>query len=195
MLARVPGRETHGCEIDRERLLAIELADQRARLVFIRRRAAAARERVRRDREETREREPARDILDVRIEPAVLVNHDDGGSLRRRLGRMCDIAADGAAGAVEALAAGDELRVVLRDGRRGGVVVLEQRQEQRRGRRAAREPCEPREELAAVHAFVRVFVVELDDAAVHASASGMRSQSSRYTMIPGKATLRIETIT
>jgi len=57
----------------------IELADQLARLILVRGGAALGREEVRGERDEALERQTAGDVLDVRIEAAVLVDHDHAG--------------------------------------------------------------------------------------------------------------------
>ena len=57
-------------------LVGIERADHVAGLVLVRRRAAERREHVDGKREEAFERDAPRDVLDVRIEPAVLMDDD-----------------------------------------------------------------------------------------------------------------------
>ena len=54
---------------------------QFARRVFARGRAAGDGEEVGREGEKAFDREPPRHVLDMRIEPAVLVNDDHGGTL------------------------------------------------------------------------------------------------------------------
>ena len=56
-------------------LFRVELGEELRRLFLVARIAAQRRQRVRRERDEVLDRKPARDILDVRIEAAVLVDH------------------------------------------------------------------------------------------------------------------------
>jgi hypothetical protein len=58
------------------RLGLLELAEQFARLVLVAGIAAEREQRVRRERDEVVERQPARDVFDVRIEAAILVHHE-----------------------------------------------------------------------------------------------------------------------
>ena len=62
--------------------------------------------------------------------------------------------------------------IVLRHGLGLGVVVLQDRQEGRRGRRAAGQGGEAVEEGPAVHAAMGEIVVEVDDALIHAGPPG-----------------------
>ena len=65
------------------RFRLIELGEHLARPVFVARIPAEREERVGREGDEVVERQTARDVLDVRVETAVLVNDDDSGSCRR----------------------------------------------------------------------------------------------------------------
>ena len=135
------------------------------------------------------------------------MDHDDGRPLRVARFRPRHISIDGAARRIEVLPARFQRGIVDGDCRCNRIAILEERQEEARRGRAAGEPRQSREEFAARHAAVGVFVVELDglsegtlpfsDAATHvctpwmaegerprclslpASASGIRSQSSR----------------
>src|SRR3546814_19171690 len=64
----------------------IGLADHLARLVFVGRGATLIGEHVGRDREEARERDAARDILDMWGEPAIFVNDDHRCAVPRHPG-------------------------------------------------------------------------------------------------------------
>ena len=68
-------------------LRLVQLGEGVARLVFVARIAAQRRQRVGREGHEAVEREAARDVLDVRIEAAVLVDHQHRRQpgVRRRL--------------------------------------------------------------------------------------------------------------
>ena len=71
-------------------LRAIDLAEQLATLLVVARIAADRRETVRRERHEVLEREAPRDVLDVRVEAAVLVDRRGSraaGWYRRSPGR------------------------------------------------------------------------------------------------------------
>ena len=72
----MPLKERHRGGDAMRGLLGIERADHVARLVLIRRRAAERREHVDGVGQEAFEREAPRDVLYVRIEPAVLVDDD-----------------------------------------------------------------------------------------------------------------------
>ena len=63
----------------------IERGDHVAALVLVGRRAAERRQHVDREAEKAFEREPPRDVLDVRIEPAVLVDDDHRRTFSLRL--------------------------------------------------------------------------------------------------------------
>ena len=145
-----------------ERSLAIELADELSRLVLVRGRAAARGQRIGSDRQETGERHAPRDILDMRVEPAVLVDDDDGRPLRVARFRPRHVGIDGAARRIEALPARFQRGIVDGDCRRNRIAVLEERQQEARRGGAAGEPCQAREELAARHGAVGVFVVKID---------------------------------
>ncbi len=64
-------------------LHAIDLAEQLATLGVVARVAAHRREAVGRERHEALERDAARDVFDVRVEAAVLVNDEDRGQAVR----------------------------------------------------------------------------------------------------------------
>ena len=89
---------------------------QVARCVFVGRRAANQRQEIRRERQESFQREAPRDILDMRVEAAVFVNGNNGRTLA--LGRRAnEVAVDLAMGRI----VGDALRrqapVIGGDGR------------------------------------------------------------------------------
>jgi hypothetical protein len=72
-------------------LLGVLLGENRARLVLVAGVAADGRQRIRREGDVAHHREAARDVLDVRVEPAVLVYHHHAGQLAG-LGRAREIA-------------------------------------------------------------------------------------------------------
>src|SRR5690606_31486735 len=78
---------------------AVELPEQLARAILIAGIAAERRQRIGRERDEPTERDAAGNVLDVRIQPAVLVNDDDAGPRLRRAGGRDEIAAKGAGAA------------------------------------------------------------------------------------------------
>ncbi len=129
-------------------------------------RAAERRQQIDREGEEAFEREPARDVLDVRVEAAVLVHDDHGRALGFDL-EARQIARDARAGGVIGPGLCHEPRVVGSDGRGARVVILQQgQQRQRRGARAG-DPGQAIEELAAAEAAMRKIVIEIDDALIH----------------------------
>ena len=75
------------------RLGLIELREHLAGLVFVAGIAAEREQRVRRERDEVVERQAARDVLDVRVQPAVLVDDEDRRQLAGGLGRPHEVAA------------------------------------------------------------------------------------------------------
>jgi hypothetical protein len=68
------------------RLGLVELLEQFARLVLVTRVAAEREQRVGREGDEAVQRQPARDVLDVRVQAAVLVHHQHQ---RQRAARPC----------------------------------------------------------------------------------------------------------
>ncbi len=104
-------------------LVGLEIGEHIARLVLVGWRAAIGRQHVGGEGEKAFEREPPRDVLDVRVEAAVLVDDEHC----RALGAPFEprqIAADLHAARVIQGGADGEPRVVGRDDRRLGVVVL-----------------------------------------------------------------------
>ena len=78
------GLQPHGRGVEvLGHLRAIDLAEQLAALLVVAGIAADRREAVRRERHEVLEREPPRDVLDVRVEAAVLVDDEDARQLVR----------------------------------------------------------------------------------------------------------------
>ena len=135
---------------------------QLARRVLAGGRAADERQQIDRVGEIAFDREPARDVLEVRIEPAVLVDDEDDRALALGLGAR-EVAVDLALGRVVGEALGRQPRVVGRDDRGLRVVVLQQRQQRGGGRGRAGELGQAVEEFAAVHAAMGEAVVEIDD--------------------------------
>ena len=147
-------------------VVRLERADHVARLVLVGRRAADGAEVIDRDRGKARDRKPARDVLDVRVQAAVLVHDDDGGEFLPVL-RLGEIALEPRRAARDVDHLGDEARIALRDGLGPGVVVLEQRQQRGCGGGPAGDRGETVEEGAAGQAAMGVAIEELDDALVH----------------------------
>ena len=146
-----------------DRLRPVERADHLARLVLVLRRAAGRRQEIRRERQKAFERHAPRHVLDVRIEPAVLVHHDDRRQRPGGIGRPHQIAAHRLPfGARPGDRLGLHPRIVLRDDRRARLVGGEHRRDRRRGRRRAGQPLQLLHEIAAVERQMRVVVVELD---------------------------------
>src|SRR4030095_9461074 len=77
----------------RPRFRLIELGEELARLVFVAGIAAQRIEPVRRERDEIVDGKTPRDILDVRIEPAILVYDEDSGKLSGRVRSLHEIPA------------------------------------------------------------------------------------------------------
>ena len=151
-------------------LIRVQLGDHVAGLVLVGRRAAIRRQQIDRVGCEAFESEPAHNVLDVRIEAAVLVNDDHRGVLRIAFGAR-HVGGDVRRRSVEVDGVGDEARVVRRHSVGAGVIVLQERQQrQRRGGRPGNR-TQPFEELAAVEPAMCKFVVEVDDALVHAGLS------------------------
>ncbi len=108
----------------RRGILGLEIGEHVARLVFVGRRAAERRQHVDRKRQKAFKRDTARDVLDVRIEPAVFMDDDH----RRTLGFAPEprqIAADPRAGGVVRRRFDDQPRIVGRNGCRACVIVLQ----------------------------------------------------------------------
>ncbi len=112
------GRERRG-----DHVLALGLGVKLARLVLLRRRTAVDGQKVGREREVAFDRESARHVFDMRVEPAVLVDDDDGGALAQGLAAH-EIAVDLALGGIVGDAFGGEPRVVRSHDRGLRVTIL-----------------------------------------------------------------------
>ena len=167
--------EVHRSDQRNHRVVLVHLGMQLARRVFARRRAADQREQVRRVGEEALDREAAGDVFKMRIEAAVLVDHQHDGTLALGLGAG-EIAVDLALGRVIGEPLGHEPRVALGNDRRLRVVVLQDRQQRGGSGRGAGQRGELVEEVAAAHAAVGKVVVEIDDALVHDGLPGCASE-------------------
>ena len=75
------------------RLRLVERAEQLARLVLVAGIAAEREQRVGREGDEVLERQAAGDVLDVRVQPAVLVHDEHARQLAVGLGRPNEVAA------------------------------------------------------------------------------------------------------
>ena len=151
------------------RFVRIERTDHVAAFVFVGRRAAERREHVDREREEAFERDAPRNVLDVRIEPAVLVDDDNRWAFSLRL-EPRQIAGDLGAGGVVRGRLDRKPYVIRRYYRRLGVIVLQQRQQRQRRRGGAGDVAETLEEVAAADGAVREVVVERDNVRIEVGA-------------------------
>jgi hypothetical protein len=149
-----------------EHVVLVGLGVQLARGILARRGPAGDGQEVGRKGEVTLDREPSRHVLDMRVEAAVFLDHDDGGPLA--LGRgPHQVTVDRAFGRLVRHPLGREPAVVGRDDGGLGVIVLQQRQQRRGGRRRARKLGQAIEEFAPIDPAVGEAVVEIDDALVH----------------------------
>ena len=168
---RVLLHERNGGEGRRDHVFAFGFLVKLARPVFLGRRAAVHGQEVGREREIALDRQSARDVLDMRVEPAVLVDDDHRRPLAQ-IFRVCglgahEIAVDLALGELVGHALADQPAVVRRHDRGLRVIVLQQRQERDRRRRRARQFGQAIEKFAAVHAAMGEAVVQTDDLLVH----------------------------
>ena len=129
-----------------------------------------ARERVHREGQEALDGHAPRHVLDVRVQAAVLVDHEHRRALAAAL-QPGEVAVHARAGRVVADGLGGEPRVVLVDDRRVRVVVLEHGQERGGGRGTAAELRQALEQLAPAHGAVRELVVQVDHPLVHRGPS------------------------
>ena len=125
-------------------------------------RAAERRQEVGRQRNETLKRKPPRDVADVRVQAAILVDDDDGRQLAVLVGRMHEIALHLAvcAGPCDVLCR-QPFIVGRHDLRRGGTC----RQQRRDGGCGRPRTCQPGElvhEAATVERQMGVFVIGVD---------------------------------
>ena len=154
--------EPHGGREIVDPLDGIERAEHLRGLLLVAGIAAERRERVRRESHEPVHREPAGDILDVRIEAAVLVDHHDARPLARPRGPG-KVALHRAGGRRVGEVLGREPRVVLRDLLRERVIGT-QRFQHRRGREAADGILAGLvEEIAAGEPAVHVSIEQFQD--------------------------------
>ena len=115
--------ERDGRERCRDHVLALGLGVKLARLVLFRRRTAVDGQKVGREHEVAFDRESARHVFDMWVEPAVLVDDDDGGALAQGLAAH-EIAVDLALGGIVGHAFGGEPRVVRSHDRGLRVIIL-----------------------------------------------------------------------
>ena len=146
-------------------LLLVELGEQLARLVLVARIAAERRQRVGREGHEALERDATSDVLDVRIQPAVLVHHQDAGELAGGRGGPDQVATHLplAPGRRVLDHAGLEALVVLRDLLGLGEARAERIEEHRGGHAADGVLGRALEEAAAVDVAVHVLVEEVQE--------------------------------
>ena len=168
------------------------LANSCAALVVVAGIAADRREPVGRERHEVGEREAPRDVLDVRIEPAVLVHDEDAGQLGRRCvarvgaERTDEIALDAAValrrrhGDVAGLDPIVGLRHLLRRD-----VVRHQRLDDRGDRQTGDgKSFHAVQEVAAADFAVNVAVVELDGLVRQLGSFGLHGRAPLGRRIP-----------
>ena len=157
-----------GVELDRLTLAAERSGevggrtDDLARLVLVGGSAAERRQEVGRQRDEAFQRESPGDVADMRVEPAILVDDDDGRQLVRHPGGPREIALHLAGTArIGDVLAGDA-RIVLRDHRGLRRIRREKRRDHGRRRPAAGQPRQLLHEAAPVERQVGVFVIGVD---------------------------------
>lgn len=142
--------------------LGVEPADQLAGRVLVRRRAAVAGEHVDRERQEALEGQAAGDVLDVRVEAAVLVDHDDRRA-PTALAEPHEVAGHRPVRARPARPLDREPWIVGRDRGGPGVVVAQDREERGRGCEPAGAARELLHEAPPVEEPVGEPVVQIDD--------------------------------
>src|SRR5262249_18335916 len=144
-------------------LAAIELAEKLRSLLFISRVATQGGEAVRGECDEVRDRQPARDILDVRVDAAVLVYHQNHGQFSGGIRRTNQVAADGpvALWRLHRCRLSLDAAVVLRDLDRPGVIGPEHLEQRSRRDPPDREFLRTVEKLAPVNFTVHVKVEQV----------------------------------
>ena len=148
-----------------EHLGAVHLTELDGALLVVAREAADRRQAIRCVRDEVRDREPPGDIFDVRIQPAVLVDHQHAGQLAARPGRAGKVAFD-AAVALRRLhrrVLRLQPRIVLRHLLRPGVVGPEAFEDGGDGQPADGELSRPVQKRAAVDVAMLVLVKEIQE--------------------------------
>ena len=160
----------------------IEFRDELRRRGLGGRRAAGGRKQIGRQRHEALDRQTPGDVLDVTVEPAVLVDHDEGGQLRRRGRGLDQIGLDLAALAGEGERRGNDARIRFGDDRRRRLARRDQRGDRGGRRGAAGKPGQLVHEAAPVERQVGVLVIEADHflrdlRRVHGSSSAATSPS------------------
>ena len=135
-----------------------------APLVIVPRVSAQRAQRVGGERQEPLDRQPPRDILDVRVQPAILVDDEDRRELRVLGLRAGEEALDlpAALGRLIRDVFGADPRVVGRDLLRERVVGAEPLEQRLGGDAAHGEGRRPAGELATAQSAVRVVVVEVE---------------------------------
>ena len=159
-------QERHRGDQRRDRVVLVHLRMQLARRVLAGWCPAHERKHVDRIRQVTFGREPAGDILEVRIEAAVLMDDQNDRALALGLGAR-QVAVDLALGRIVGEPLGREARVVGRDHRGMRVIILQQRQQRAGGGRRARERGQSIEKFTPGDAAMGETVVEIDDSLVH----------------------------
>ncbi len=145
------------------RLGLIELGKQLASLVFVAGVAAEGEQRVRGERDEVIQRHTTRDILDVRIQAAILVHHQDGGQLALGFCRSDEVTAQSAVALGRGIldVAGFEACVVRGNLLRSGEVGTECEQQALGGGAGDGKPPSAVEKVAARQPPVHVLVEQV----------------------------------
>ena len=160
-------QERHGGGDARRRLLGLDHGgEQVARLVLVVRRSAVRCQDIDAERQKSLERDAPRHVLDMRREPAVLVDDDDGRALALLL-EARQVAVDLDAARVIGRRLDREARIVGRHDRGLRVIALQQRHQRRGGRGRSDYLGQTIEKNAAAHAAMGEVVVEVDDLLIH----------------------------
>ena len=158
-------------------LLAIQLANHVASGVLVFGSPTRRRQEVRRQNEKALQGDTSRDILDMRIETAVLVDDDHRRQFPSALGAR-HVGLDLACGPRIGGTAGLEPRILGRYLCCPRLVGLKQRYEGNGSCGAAGELGQPCQEHATIERCMGVFVVQIDDFLIHGvSLLGIRTKS------------------
>ena len=161
-------QEARAVDHVRAQLALVEAGLQRAAVVVVARISAHRREPVGGERQKSFGRGSASHVLDVRVEAAILMDHEDGGERPRRI-RLDEIPAHRARGAARrGVGHVPSLDPRIGEGDRLGLRVAGQQRLSHCERRHAadRQGAGALQELAPVDAAVTVLVVELEHAPV-----------------------------
>jgi hypothetical protein len=145
-------------------LRAVDLLEQLGTILVIAGIAAHRRQPVGRHGHEACHRQPSRDVLDVGIEAAILVNHDDRGELAARRGGPHQIAVDmaGAVGGGHCELFRLEAIVILRHLYRPSVIGPEHLDQGRRGHGRGGEFLRACQEFAPADAAMHIGIQQVE---------------------------------